>query len=386
MFHDPAQRTFAIGVWIASFSAGGAIGPLVGGVLLGWFWWGSVFLVAVPVMALLLAVGPFLLPEFRDPDAGRMDIASAVMSLAAVLAVIYGMKSFAAEGAGWTPALFVVAGLALGAAFLSRQRRLAEPLIDLSLFRRPAFSVSLVINILAFFVAFGSFLLIAQYLQLVLELTPLAAGLWSAPSGIAFIVGSMATGALVARIRPAYAMAGGLLVAAAGFALLAVAGGAGNLALVVAAFTILSLGLAPAFTLTTDLIVGTVPAERAGIASGLSETSAELGGALGIALLGSIVTAVYRALMAAAEPGGVPAEALARARDTLGGAVSIAAGLPEPAGGALAGAAREAFIEGFVFAALLCTAIALATALLAVAVLRRTGRPEPEEPAPAPAR
>src|SRR3989475_9959349 len=176
MFRAPGERRFAIGVWITSYSAGGAIGPLVGGVLLERFWWGSVFLAGVPVMALLLAVGPALLPEFRDPEAGRPDLASAALSLAAVLPVIYGIKRIAESGAAWLPVLSILAGLAAGAMFVRRQRRLADPLIDLRLFRAPAFSVSLATYTLGAFVAFGSFLFIPQYLQRVLGLSPLQAG------------------------------------------------------------------------------------------------------------------------------------------------------------------------------------------------------------------
>ncbi|RPJ59106.1 MAG: MFS transporter, partial [Acidobacteria bacterium] len=149
MFHDPKQRTAAIGVWITSYSVGAAIGPLVGGVLLQHFWWGSVFLAGVPVMLLLLAVGPVLLPEYRDPAAGRLDLFSAGLSLASVLAVIYGLKRMAEHGPGWLPAVSIVAGLATGAAFVRRQRRLLYPLIDLALFRIPAFRASLATYLLA---------------------------------------------------------------------------------------------------------------------------------------------------------------------------------------------------------------------------------------------
>ena len=174
MFLDPRQRTIAIGVWIASFSAGGAIGPLFGGLMLEYFWWGSVFLVNVPVMLLLLALGPVLLPEFRDPSAGRLDLPSAALSLVSVLAAIYGIKQIAEGGPAWLSMLAIVAGLAVAALFVRRQRRLDDPLIDLGLFRSPAFSASLVVNILGFFVAFATFLFIAQYLQLVCSV-------WSGP-------------------------------------------------------------------------------------------------------------------------------------------------------------------------------------------------------------
>ncbi len=204
MFPDPGQRRIAVGVWISSFSAGGAIGPLVGGLLLEWFWWGSVFLLAVPLMAVLLVLGPLLLPEYRDPEPGRLDLPSAVLSLAAVLAVIYGLKQ-AAEGGGpgWIAALALVGGAAAGAAFVHRQLHLADPLLDLRLFRRPGFTTALATNLVSFFVGFGILLFTAQYLQLVLGLSPLAAGLWMLPSSAGFIAGSLLTPVIVRQARPA---------------------------------------------------------------------------------------------------------------------------------------------------------------------------------------
>jgi MFS transporter, DHA2 family, multidrug resistance protein len=162
-------------------SAGAAIGPLAGGVLLEFFWWGSVFLLAVPVMALLLVLGQVLLPESRDTEAGRVDLLSAALSLISVLAVIYGLKQIAQEGMEWPPLLSILVGLVLGAVFVRRQSRLAEPLIELRLFRVPAFSASLAAFALSIFVIAGIFLFIAQYLQLVFGLSPLVAGLWTVP-------------------------------------------------------------------------------------------------------------------------------------------------------------------------------------------------------------
>src|SRR5918997_1526295 len=214
-----------LGDWIARFSAGAAIGPLVGGALLELFWWGSVFLIAVPVMALLLVLGPRLLPESRDADAGRLDVGSAALSLGAVLAVIFGLKRFAEDGFAWAPAGAVVAGVAFAALFARRQARLADPLIDLGLFRIRAFSAGLATNTLGFFAAFGLFVLVAQYLQLVLGLSPLEAGLWSLPSAFGFIAGAMAGPALLAGVRPALVIAGGLALAAVGFVLFAPARG-----------------------------------------------------------------------------------------------------------------------------------------------------------------
>jgi len=295
MFGDPHQRTVAIGIWIASFSAGAAIGPLVGGVLLERFWWGSVFLLAVPVMAALLIVGPRLLPEYRDPQPGRLDLASVALSLAAVLATVFGIKTLATGGAATGAIAAAAAGVALGVAFVARQRGLSDPMIDLGLFAKPGFSAALTANLLGFVVVFGLDVYVAQYLQLVLGYSPLAAGLWSMPAALAFVVGAQLTPPLSTRVPPARLMLGGLVAALVGAAVITQAQATSDPGVVVAGAVILSLGFAPLFTLAADLAVSSAPPERAGAASGISETSSELGGALGLALLGALGTAVYRA-------------------------------------------------------------------------------------------
>src|SRR5688572_17512507 len=203
MFLDPAQRTVAISVWITAYSLGGVIGPFIGGALIQFFWWGSVFLIAVPVMALLLVLGPVLLPEYRDPNAGRPDLFSAVLSVAAVLAMIFGLKEIAQDGLSPTPVLVILAGVVLGAVFVRRQITLDDPLIDLRLFGKPAFTASVATYGLAILVLFGSFLFLPQYLQLVRGLPPLVAGAWGVPSSLAFVAGSMATPMVARRVNPA---------------------------------------------------------------------------------------------------------------------------------------------------------------------------------------
>ena len=298
MFNDPQERTLAIGVWISSFSAGAAIGPVVGGALLEVFWWGSVFLIAVPVMLLLLALAPVLLPEYRDPNAGRIDLPSTVLSLAAVLALIFGLKEAAQHGFSGLSMLAVPAGIFLATIFIRRQRRLEEPHLDLRLFRAPAFSAALAIYTLGTFVAFGIFVFMVQYLQLVLGMGPLEAGLWTVPFALGFVAGSMLSPRLVRRWRPADVMAGGLALAAIGYLLVTQVGASEGPGLLTAGMVLQSLGMAPVFTLTNDFIIGTAPPEQAGAASGISETASELGGALGIALLGSLATAVFGAALA----------------------------------------------------------------------------------------
>jgi DHA2 family multidrug resistance protein-like MFS transporter len=378
MFHDPAQRTVAIGFWVTSYSVGAAIGPLVGGLLLQSLWWGSVFLLAVPVMVLLLVVGPRLLPEFRDPEPGRFDLPSAALSLVSVLAVIYGVKRMAEDGFGSQPALAIAAGLVVGAVFLHRQGRLADPMIDLRLFRVPAFSASLAANGLALFAVFGVDLFIAQYLQLVLGMGPFEAGLWTLPSAAGFIVGSMIAPLIARAVRPGILVAGGLAVAAAGVAMLTQVGADSGLAALVAGSVVMALGAAQVVTLSTDLIVGAAPPERAGTASGISETGTELGGALGIALLGSLGTAVYRSDVGGAVAEGTPSHVADAVRDTLGGAVGVADHAPL----GLIEAATEAFTHGLQVVAVASALLMLVMAVVAALLLREeTSEAEPEEAA-----
>ena len=384
MFLDPGQRTFAVAVWATSFSVGAALGPLLGGVLLEFFWWGSVFLLAVPVMGLLLALGPRLLPEFRDPEAGRLDLVSAGLSVVAVLAVVYGLKEIAATGLEGTPLLSMLVGLAVGLLFVRRQQSLADPLIDLRLFRSRIFSGSLAANTLSLAITFGIFLFIAQYLQLVLGYSPLEAGLLTVPSSGGFIAGSMLAPILVRVVRPAYVVAGGLLLTATGLILLAQVEVQSSVALVVMGSVVVALGVAPPVTLGTDLVVSCVPPERAGVASGISETGAELGGALGIAVLGSIGVAVYRNHVADDVPDRVPLEASENAKDTLGSAAEAVDGLPAGLGQTLLDAAREAFTQGMQVAALVSAAVAIATAVLAAVLLRQRGPASPDEASVAP--
>jgi DHA2 family multidrug resistance protein-like MFS transporter len=364
LFDDPRERTVAIGVWVASYSLGAAVGPLAGGALLEVAWWGSVFLLAVPVMVALLIVGPRLLPEDRDTGGGRLDIPSAALSLIAVLAAVFGLKQFATSGDDVQSAGWVVAGLVLGLLFVRRQRRLADPLIDLRLFRAPAFSAALATNLAAFFVIFGMSLFLAQYLQSVLGLSPLVAGLWTVPEALGFIAGSTITPRLASRWPAATLIGAGMSVGAAGYLLVSLTDG-GVLPLVAGA-TIGAIGLAAVVTLTTDIAVGAAPPARAGAAAAASETSSELGGALGLAVLGSIGAAVYRGALPAGVPDGV--------RETLGGALASSRRLPGASGDQLAGAARDAFSHALTTTASVSAAVLIASAGIVFALLRRRAR------------
>jgi DHA2 family multidrug resistance protein-like MFS transporter len=361
MFRDESERTFAISIWVMGFSVGGIIGPIVGGVLIEYFWWGSVFLIAVPPMLLLLAAGPFLLPEFRDTNVRPIDFASALLSLAAVLLTIHGIKSWAESGISASAATTIAAGLALVFAFVRRQYKIDHPMIDPHLFSSPVFSVSLSINAIAIFFMFGVFIFFAQYLQLVVGLSPFEAGLWSLPTAIAFAVASPFTASLADRFTPVVVMTGGLFMAAAGFVMLAFSG---SLVTVVASGVVFCIGFTPVVALTTGYIVGSAPVEKAGVASAISETGAELGGALGVAVLGSLMTAIYRVQMQAVALPEMSLEATQAARTSLPGAVAAARDMAN-GGEDLISLARAAFMDAFqllsVLAAIALSGLAIAT-------------------------
>ncbi|MFI6285099.1 MFS transporter [Streptomyces sp. NPDC051018] len=379
MFQDSGQRRFAVAVVMTSFSVGATIGPLFGGALLEFFWWGSVFLLGVPVMLLLLALGPVLLPEYRDPDGGRIDLVSAALSLASVLGVVYAVKQVAAHGPGLTAALFALAGIALGALFVRRQSR-PDPLLDLGLLRDRVINTSLGTYLLALFAIGGTQVFIALYLQEALGLSPMEAGLWMVPASAATVVGSLVAPALVRRARPAAVIAGSLVLAVVGFGLLTRVGG-DDLALLQTGYVLVALGISPVIALCTDLVISAAPEQRAGAASALSESSGELGVALGVAVLGSFGTAVYRSGIEDGLPPGLPAEAADTAGSTLAGARESAEALPDQLAGPLIDASRDAFGQGLGATAAIASAVVAATAVVVALRLRHLPANGPAESA-----
>jgi MFS transporter, DHA2 family, multidrug resistance protein len=370
MFLDPKERAFAIGIWVASFSSGAVVGPVFGGIILAHFWWGAVFLVNVPVMVMLLILGPRLLPEFRDPEAGHLDIVSATLSVVAVLGVIYGIKRLAEDGWALLPLVSIVIGLAIAVVFFRREQRMADPLIDVRLFSTSGFSAALVTNILGLFMVLGSFLFITQYLQLVLLMSPLQAGLWMAPSGIVFALGSVAAPRLVRHYQPARVIAIGLLLGAVGFAALTQISGVTTPWLLFFGMLTFCTGMSPIGAVTTDLVMSAAPPERAGAASAISETSFELGGALGIAVLGSLFTFIYGHAFLGTDHGALPAAAIAQARDGLGAAVDAAYSLPDAQAADLLALARKAFVYAFEVVSAVSAICALIAAYIAATMLR----------------
>ncbi len=372
MFRDPRQRGLAIGIWMSCFMAGTAIGPMVGGAMLAAFWWGSVFLLGVPVMVLLLVTAPALLPEYRDTARSRRpDLLSIGLLLAGLLPFIYGLKQAARAGLTAPAVLTMVAGVAFGAMFVLRQRRLTDPLLDVRLFGNRGVSGALGVLLLGPAAVGGISLFVNQYLQLVAGLSPLTAGLWLLPSAVATVVGAMGAPLLVRRVRPAFVVAAGLLVAAIGALLLTRVGAPAELGLLVTGNVLLFLGFGPVASLGNQLAVGAAPPKQAGSAAAVAGTSSELGIALGVAVLGSIGAAVYRGRLGGEIPEDVPATAAAAATDTLAGATAAAQHLPGATGDALLDHARSAFVSGMNTAAAVTAAALVVMAALAVTVLRR---------------
>ncbi|MEV5318922.1 MFS transporter [Streptomyces sp. NPDC052687] len=373
LFPDSRQRAKAIALWSGVMTAGIALGSVLSGVLVEFFWWGSVFLVNLPAMALLLVLGPILLPEARDPAPGRYDWPSVPLSLAAVLPVVYGLKEIPSQGGNVRYVVAITVGLLFAVLFVHRQRTAAHPMIPPALFRGGGFAPAVVLNLLAAFGTMGSAFFTTQYLQSVLGKSAMEAALWALLPTVPIGLAAPAATALVQRGVPrGRVVAAGFAVAASGYALLTLAG-TDSLALVLTASGVLACGMVMVMSQLTDLAITAAPAERAGSASSLLETGAEFGGALGMAVLGAIGTAVYQR--------GIPSSAPDAAHETLGGALAAAGQLPGRAGDALATVAREAFTDGMRAAAVAGTVLLAGAAALAAVTLRRVRPRKDAEPA-----
>lgn len=366
MFPDLRQRALAIGVWATMFALGMAAGPVAGGALVAAFWWGAVFLIAVPVAVLVVAGAPFLLPEFRT-RAGRPDLLSVGLSLAAMLPTIYAIKHLAADGIGLQVLIAIIAGGIGGVAFVRRQRHLTEPLLDLSLVTSGTFSAALAVLLVGLVGFGGAMFLVTQFLQLVAGLSPTAAGMWMGPPALAMLVGAIGAPLVARRVSPGIVMSATLAVSLSGYALLATAGPDSKLSVVIG-FGLVYLGLGVIAALGTDIAVGTAPADKSGAAAALSETVQELGVATGVALLGSLAAAVYRARVEV--PPGLSPAAAAKYQDSISGALSLEGELPAWA----TDHAQAAFVSGL-NAAALAGGIGVAVASLACFITLRHLRP-----------
>ncbi|GAA2053436.1 MFS transporter [Catenulispora yoronensis] len=371
MFRNPKQMGTAISLWAFCQFGGAALGPVIGGVLLQHFWWGSVFLLGTPVMLLLLIVGPLLLPEYRDANAKKLDLVSVVFSLAAILPVIYGIKQLAigSNGSPVWPVLAIVVGAGFAVLFTRRQLRLPNPLLDLRLFRNVRFSSSLAAMMLGSGTLAGLGLMTSQFIQSVLGLEPAKAGLWQAPTGVGIAIGVLVTPIIVRKIQSSTAILGGLVLCFAGLIMLSFVHATSSAALVSVSAALVALGIGPLFVLGTSLVVGSAPPEKAGSAASMSETSNVFGSTLGLALLGSVGAAVYQS--------GMAGSTVAGAKETLADAVAAAAKLPAAVSQSLLVKARDAFTDGLNAVA----AIGIVTIAIVFVLAWMTLRQKAEAPA-----
>ncbi|AOX47077.1 MFS transporter [Microbacterium sp. BH-3-3-3] len=366
IFRDRDQRRIAIAVWASGFSAGAALGPIVGGFLLEHFSWGSVFLMAVPVLVPLLILAPFFVPESRDPAPGRFDPLSVVLSLATMVPIVYGIKKLAVEGPiSLAPVLFVV-GVAFGWLFVRRQRRLPSPMLDMTLFRQGTFSGAILVNLLSVVGLVGFLYFVAQHLQLVVGLSPMVAGFALLPGLVLMIISGLAVVAVAKRFSPRIVVPVALSFSVVAYVMVAIS--TADLALLIIAFALLGIGIGAAETVSNELILSSAPSAKAGAASAVSETAYEVGAVLGTAVLGGILAAFYRARLVL--PAGLPEEAAHAARETLAGAVAVSNTLSDPSlAESLRLAAAHAFDSGVVITALIGAGLIVVAAVIAATTL-----------------
>ncbi|MFF9818457.1 MFS transporter [Streptomyces sp. NPDC014006] len=362
IFHDSRERSLAIGIWGATASAGTAVGPITGGFLLEHFWWGSVFLINLPVMAVLVLVGVKMLPESRNPNPGPWDLRSVLLSLLGMIGVVYAVKETASHGFTWPVLAVGLLGAAALYGFVHRQLTMPVPLLDMRLFRSRGFSGAVLADLLTVLGMSGLVFFLSQYLQLVQGRRPFEAGLAEAPAAVGAVAAGLVAGRAARRFSVRTVVSGGLAAVGLALAALTLLGRSTGYPVLGAVLLVVGIGAGFSFTVTADVILSSVPKDQAGAASAVSETAYELGAALGIAVLGSIVTGVYRGFPS---PAGTPAAA----HESLGGAMEAAQGLPADKAQALLDSAREAFVNGLsmasgVGAAVLLTASAVAWLLL----------------------
>ncbi|MBT2494315.1 MULTISPECIES: MFS transporter [Microbacterium] len=369
IFQNRDQRRMAIAVWASAFSAGSALGPIVGGFLLEHFAWGSVFLIAVPVLIPLLVAAPLLVPESRDPNPGRIDLISIALSMATMIPVVYAIKSLAVDGPSLTAGAWALLGFGMGYLFVRRQLRSRSPMLDMALFRRGSFSGAILVNLLSVVALVGFLYFVSQHLQLVLGLSPMMAGLALVPGMLAMIVAGLSVVPVSRRVPPHIVIPVGLAFSVAGYLIVAFTTHEHGVLPLVIAFVVLGIGIGAAETISNELILSSAPAAKAGAASAVSETAYELGAVLGTAVLGGIITAFYRGALVL--PEGLPADVAHAAGETLAGAYTAAQELPAALGTALWDAAAAAFGSGVMVTSLIGAGLVVLAGVIAAVTLRK---------------
>ena len=363
IFPDAHHRTTAIAIWSAGSSGGTALGPLVGGTLLEHFWWGSVLLINVPVMVTVILAGLWLLPESKNDRGAPVDLVSAILSVLAIVPIVYAVKSFAHDGLTVVAVVALLAGLGAGLLFLRRQGTLTTPLIDVELFKRPAFTWAILATVLAIFSLAGLLYFFSQYLQLVRGYSALRAGLTELPTSLASIAVITVVAAVVRRLGNGRVLGGGLILAAGGLLVVAVGESYGGIVVICIGLLVIGAGVGLAFTVSTGAVLGSVPADRAGAASAISETGLELGVALGIAVLGTIQDVGYRFMLGRA-PSRLPdrvADAAEQSLATLSGVIDRS----DPGQAQLLERAQIAFTHAMQATAVIAAVILLVAGVMA---------------------
>lgn len=378
VFPDRRERALAIGVWSAVAAVGAAVGPLLGGFLLEHFWWGSVFLVNIPLMLVSLPVGRLLLPESKGERNGPWDVTGALTAAAGLFGLVFGVKRLGGGEPVASPYTLVplLVGLLLLVWFVRRQRRRPYPLVDLRMFARPAFSTAVGCIVLAMLALVGLELIAAQYLQLVLGLSPLQTGLRLLPLTVAAMAAGLAGARMLRRFGPRRMVCFGFCLTAVAVLTLTAMGGHDNTGLLLSGFVLLGFGLETTLFGAYESMLSEAPARQAGGAAAIGETSYQLGAGIGIALLGSVMNAAYAPGLTSVP--GVPAPASAAAGHSLGEAYEVAGRLGGPAGAALRRAAEDSFVHGLHVTLLVSAGLLLLGAAMAL----RLPRAMQCEPAP----
>ena len=381
IFSDASDRRLAIAIWASFFTAGSALGPIVGGALLEHFHWGAVFLVAVPILLPLLVLAPKLVPESRDPNPGPLDVASVLLSLTTMLPLVWAIKTAAHDGLSWPIAAAALVAVASAVLFVRRQTRTDTPMLDVGLFRHAPFASSIMANFLSIVGLIGFIFFVSQHLQLVLGLSPLAAGLVTLPGAALSMVAGIGVVRMVRWFAPHTLTIAGLLLVSAGFVMILLFRHDLTVAAVIASFIVLELGVGVSQTITNDTIVASVPPAKAGAASAVSETAYELGAVVGTATLGTIFTAFYRTNVEV--PQGLSAQQSAEAGESIGGATAVADALPSEVADRLLESAHRAFDSGIAPTATIAAALTLAAAGVVAWAFRTVSR-EPDRSPSAP--
>ncbi|GAA1613883.1 MFS transporter [Actinoplanes couchii] len=375
---DPRERPRAIGVWAGAVGLAVAIGPVLGGVLLEHFWWGSVFLINVPIVIAGVALAAVLVPESRDPRPGRIDVIGVLLSIVGLTLLTYGVIKGGEDGFGHLAAWSTLAaGILIMVAFVFWERRVAYPSLDVRLFLNRQFSASTGIIGLVFFAAMGAMFFGAFYLQMVRGYGPLASGALFVPFALGQLIFAPASASMVKRFGPRAVSTVGLLLVAGSLAIWTFIGVDTPIALVAVAFFVQGVGMANVMPPATEAIMATLPREKAGVGSAVSNTIRQLGGALGVAVLGAVVSSVYRDHLTA--PAGLPADVVETARESIAGAYAVA-GQAGPAAPALLDVANASFVTAMHYAAIGSTVFALLGAVVAVLWLPGKRRSEPVVP------